>query len=543
MAKKFVKISLATKLRLVLGAALLGIIAAALVVPWYFMELVAEQGVQRPGAELTRLGLGEFITGHVKGQVKARQATSQAAALNAGPGGKEGYEGPYLIPLIGANIPAMDSARKKAQKFFQQEPERDLDLVSSEDKAGQTNYRCFRAVRADDSCMSCHANPAAWPDQDKPPQFQARQLVGMVDVTLPASAGGGTLVWETRVAFILGGSLSAAVGVVLFGLITYRLILRPVKNLRQLADKVAEGDLSARSGVKTGDELQRLGDGFNEMLTAIQDQHEQLRSANRALDLKLAELAEANVTLYKANQVKNDFLANVSHELRTPLNSIIGFADLVSQSTEEKIQRYGQNIAASSKSLLNMITDILDLAKIEAGRAQVRFDKVNVTDTCQTLIALMQPLADKKQLDLKAKLADSLPLVVTDGGKIQQILFNLLSNAIKFTPAGGQVVVSSSLTAQQKEGQTGEIHVAVADTGSGIAKADQQHIFEKFHRVDQSLTRESSGTGLGLAISKELTTLIGGRLTLDSEPGHGATFTLILPLEPRGGEMAADKPT
>ncbi len=542
MAKKFVKISLASKLRLLFGAALLGIIAAALAVPWYSMELLAEQGVHGSGTELLRLSMNEFSQQHVSSHAKAGDALASLARLHSG--GTDGRQGPSFIsllpaagsPPVGAPKASMDAPRSRAERTFKRNADADVSIEKWEDKQGRTMYRCIRAVRAETSCLSCHSKD----NEDVRLQFQPGQFVGLIDVSLPASAAASPLVWWTRAAFIVGGVIAASLAFVLFTVITQRLILRPVRSLRELADKVAEGDQSVRSSVKTGDELQHLGDSFNEMLTAITDQHEKLRSANRALDLKLNELAEANVTLFNANKVKNEFLANVSHELRTPLNSIIGFADLISESEDERLKRYGQNIVSSAKGLLNMINDILDLAKIEAGRSEVRFDKVNITDACETLAALMRPLADKKQLDLRVELATDMPLIVTDGGKVQQILFNLLSNAIKFTPPGGLVTLTTTRRPMQRQGEDiDEISIAVIDTGPGIAEADQQHIFEKFHRLDQGLTKESSGTGLGLAISKELASIIGGRITVESTVGHGATFALVVPSQPKP-EAAAE---
>ena len=265
------------------------------------------------------------------------------------------------------------------------------------------------------------------------------------------------------------------------------------------------------------------------MLAAIGDQHSKLKSANTALDLKLNELGEVNVALFEANQMKTEFLSNVSHELRTPLNSIIGFADLLAEADDEKIRRYGKNISMSAKNLLAMINDMLDLAKIEAGRTVLCLDKVAVGDLCQTLLALMQPLADKKSIDLIDEIDPDLPLALTDGGKLQQILYNLLSNAVKFTPPEGTVRLAATI---DESNTTPHFVVSVADTGPGLSEADQAHVFEKFYQVQGTLTKDTPGTGLGLAISKELATLLGGRLTVQSETGHGATFTVTFPIEP-----------
>ncbi len=523
MAKQFVQVSLATKLRVLFGMAVLGIIAAALMVPWYFMELLAEQGVQSPAAEVTRLRLNEWLRKHPSEINHA----SQVADLYTQAGQAEDRTGPIMIRLSTELAPSrpLDPAGKQALAAFVRNASQNLAVLPSRDESGRLRYRCFRAVRVNTTCQSCHSRSAP-----VHLQFEAGELVALIDLTMPGVDVSGPLLWMIRGAFVVGGTLAALLAIVVFALITHRLILRPMRHLRNVADRVAEGDLTVRSSVRTGDELERLGDSFNEMLSAIDDQHGKLRQANRALDLKLGELAEANVTLFQASQVKTEFLANVSHELRTPLNSILGFADLLCNWDDEKVSRYGHNVRSSAQNLLNMINDLLDLAKIEAGRAQVQIEQVSVSDICQTLVALMQPLSDKKQLEFTSDLETDLPIISTDPGKLQQILYNLLSNAIKFTPAGGSVILSASSRTIQRGGRdVKEVAISVRDTGPGIAEADQQHVFEKFYQADRTLTRETGGTGLGLAISKELAQLLGGKLTLVSTPGGGAEFTVVLP--------------
>lgn len=543
MAKSFVRISLASKLRVLFASAVLAIIAAALVMPWYFMELLAEQGLQRPAAEITRLRLNEWLRYHSDKNselVQRAYGKSEVTALYASDSQTTGRKGPQFIVLDHNKKPkapsldpnagsiTLDPLARQALGAFRHNAGLDSDGPKPEEQAGKTVYRYFMAVRADATCMSCHK------ENPKPGlRFQQGELVAFIDLTLPEGAASTPLVLWTRLAFILGGALAALVAVIVFAVITQRLILRPIRKLRDIADKVTDGDLAVRSSIRTGDELQRLGDSFNEMLAAIADQQDKLRAANHALDLKLNELAQSNVTLGEANRVKSEFVANVSHELRTPLNSIIGFAELLTETPDERLRRYSQNILSAAKNLLNMINDILDLAKIEAGKAVVRFDKVSVSDTCQTLLTLMKPQADKKQMELKEDLADNVPIIVTDGGKLQQILYNLLSNAIKFTPVGGQAAIITRMETAQRAGTVvEEVSISVSDTGPGIAEADQQRIFEKFYQTDRTLTREVSGTGLGLSISKELAALLGGRLTLKSAPGEGATFTLTLPVNP-----------
>jgi two-component system, NarL family, sensor histidine kinase BarA len=300
-----------------------------------------------------------------------------------------------------------------------------------------------------------------------------------------------------------------------------------------VALRVSEGDLSVRSGVQTGDEFEQLSVNLNTMLERLRVSQEELRKANRLLDEKLEQMAETNVALYEANRVKSEFLANVSHELRTPLTSIIGFAELLREGTGEidaRTLRYSENILISGRILLEIINDLLDLAKIEAGKTELRVAPVNIAGLCATLIDHVRPLADRKRLVLELAAAEGLPELPTDAGKLRQVLFNLMSNAIKFTPESGQVRLS---VRGQDDGQ---IRIEVADTGPGIALEHQQIIFEKFRQIDQSATREHHGTGLGLAIARELTHLLGGEIGVQSEIGAGATFWVTLPnllAEPR----------
>ncbi len=529
MAKRFVKVSLATKFRLLLGAAVLAIIVAALVVPWYFMELLAERGIERTAAELTRLRLAEWEPLHAQKDPLAENKNSPLVRLHSTGPGSEGRSGPIFLALPSDRraTRTLDNPTRKALRAFMSSPSQELAIIRAEDDRGRPISRCFRAVRVRKRCMECHGQ-----SEKANRRYQVGQLVGIIDASLPASATTDSLVWWTRGAFVVGVAMAALLAFILMAMIAQRLILRPMRKLRDLTDKVAEGDLTPRSDIQTGDEFQQLGDRFNEMLDAITSQHDKLRAANRASDLKLHEMSESNVTLYQANKVKDEFLANVSHELRTPLNSILGFADLLGDSSEQRIARYGENIRSAARNLLNMINDLLDHAKIQAGKAEVRLEKVSVTDTCRTLVSLMGPMADKKRISLRAELSDDLPLVTTDAGKLQQILYNLLSNAMKFTPPQGKVTISAGRSGKSTSLRNGEeIFVSVADTGPGIAEADQKHIFEKFYQLERTLTKEAGGTGLGLAIAKELTNLLAGRLTVKSSPGHGAVFTLNLPVQ------------
>ncbi|HEV8377680.1 MAG TPA: HAMP domain-containing sensor histidine kinase, partial [Tepidisphaeraceae bacterium] len=324
------------------------------------------------------------------------------------------------------------------------------------------------------------------------------------------------------------GLLAGTLAIIVFYLITTRLILGPVRVLQETAEKVSKGDLNIRSDISTGDEFQQLSETFNRMLTNLKAGEDQLRAINKSLDMKLGQLEESNVALYESNRLKNEFLANVSHELRTPLNSILGFADLLKDAAvtnDPKNARYLQNIISSGKHLLALITDLLDLAKIEAGKMEVRSEPLSLTDLFEGLISIIKPLAEKKELSIVATVGRDVPIMQTDPAKLQQVLYNFLSNAIKFSPNAGRIDVKAERFEEDN------VRISVSDQGPGIELEKQSVIFEKFRQIDGSVTRQHSGTGLGLAISKELTQLMGGSIGVMSRPNDGAAFWVILPVK------------
>ncbi|MDX2039362.1 MAG: HAMP domain-containing sensor histidine kinase [Isosphaeraceae bacterium] len=340
---------------------------------------------------------------------------------------------------------------------------------------------------------------------------------------------------KNRAILIAAALVTAILAMVAAYVIVRYVIVKPVKHLRDVSDAIAAGKLTIRSQIQTGDEFEELSHAFNRMLHNLVAMQQELRDVNRDLDRKVDELAQANMALFEMNRLKSDFLATMSHELRTPLNSIIGFSEVLSTSETltEKHRRYASNIQSSGKMLLTMINDILDLAKIESGKMEVRAEDFSIRDVCESLTSLTRPLADRKNISLECRIAEAIPLVRQDPGKLRQILYNLLSNAIKFTPDGGRVQLSA-----RAEGRN--VIISVCDTGIGIAEEDREKIFEKFRQVgrpdkaDSVLTREHQGTGLGLSIVRELTKLLGGDIELESRLGQGSTFTIRLPMQLHG---------
>ncbi|MGN6368171.1 MAG: ATP-binding protein [Phycisphaerae bacterium] len=618
MAKKRgISISLAAKCQLLFGLAVLVIIAGALAVPWQRMEQLAGQ----PNIKAAR-----FAADLLFRQIHARAVPPVASGAASRPWADSSltdieYPEPHLYTAAGPTLGflhspgAEDSLAVQALALFRAHPQETEtgNVVNTISRTGEKilTYRYAAAVRLDASCLKCHEQYLSWVREplgvrSAPASQSAGIAAPLTEPTteelhaaLPAAATGPvapvapvpansateTAAWPVvgvirvdvpyqtdenqlllnRIVIVVAGMVGGTLAIVVFYLITSRLILQPVRVLKNTAEKVAAGDLKIRSAISTGDEFQHLSETFNQMLATLQASQNQLEATNRSLDTRVGELAQSNVDLFEANRLKSEFLTNVTHELRTPLNAIIGFADLMADTAktggDAKQQRYSENIRVSAKQLLDLINDLLDLAKIEAGKLVLREEKVNVADVCEAMANFMRPLAQKKNIELQLEIAPDMPLITTDAGRFQQILYNFLSNAIKFTPPEGQVTIAArnenihgtgdapivggipeavdaGRGVEEPNAGTGAVRIEITDTGPGISPEDQKLIFEKFRQIDGSVTRQHSGTGLGLAISRELANMLGGRIELRSDTGKGATFSLVIPQRnPRSGPV------
>lgn len=246
---------------------------------------------------------------------------------------------------------------------------------------------------------------------------------------------------------------------------------------------------------------------------------------------KAEEIRIENERLLISNRSKSEFIANMSHELRTPLNSIIGFSELLNKKIggelSKKQERYVENVLNSSKFLLNLINDILDLSKVEAGKIELIIERVSVPVVISETLTLLKERAAQNKVTLVKELDPELDFIEADKQRVKQILFNLINNAIKFSKTeGGTVKVIS------KNGM-GTAVISVSDTGIGIREEDLGKLFKEFEQINPEITRKYGGTGLGLAISKKLTELHGGTITVESKYGEGTTFTFKLPIEAR----------
>ncbi|MFO0817806.1 MAG: ATP-binding protein [Pirellulales bacterium] len=403
-----------------------------------------------------------------------------------------------------------------------------LELVLKD----QDKYQYYAPIRWRSTCTHCHQtlfNAGVMPAAEASDADSHALPFRVVRVEL-SYKDTQDAIQQTQAILWTVGILTIFVAMVALYIIVRYVVVKPLRHLRDVSDDISRGKMETRAEIRTGDEFQELADSFNRMLRHLTDTQANLRRVNAELDAKVDELAQLNMRLYEMNRLKGDFLANMSHELRTPLNSIIGFSEVLQglEALNDKQRRYAQNIQKSGRVLLEMINDILDLAKMEAGKMDVRPTEFLIESLVQAQCDLVRSLAEEKNIDLLVNVRPDLPALYQDQGKIQQILTNLLSNAIKFTPEGGRITVSAQADSQSR------LVLTVTDTGVGIAPEDREIIFEKFRQGravvgEDGLTRRYSGTGLGLSIVRELCKLLGGEVAVESEMGRGSVFQIMIP--------------
>ena len=340
------------------------------------------------------------------------------------------------------------------------------------------------------------------------------------------------------------------------GLLLARWTVRPVRALTSAADAIRAGDLTTTVPVDSGDELGRLGATFNTMVESLRGARDQLEDkvrqrtealnvANDALERRNEELRlqadellvqrhelqvqredleVKNREVQRADQLKSEFLANMSHELRTPLNAIIGFSELLLEEARESLSpehlKFVGDVLASGRHLLALINDILDLAKIEAGRVELHLEPVAPGEAVADAVALVGPQALQRTIEIRTQVAASSE-VLADRGKLRQVLLNLLSNALKFSPERSSIHVGA-------DDAPGAVRFWVRDEGPGMDETLLARLFQPFVQGESALVKRHQGTGLGLAISKRLVEQHGGTIEVASAPGSGSTFSFTI---------------
>jgi len=402
------------------------------------------------------------------------------------------------------------------------------------------------------------AHPSTLPgrSQENGYRFEGGYLEVFRDVTLNGEHV-GTLFLQSdqRQWSVRARRYSAIVGIFvlvsgLFALLVssqlQRLISRPILHLENAMRMVSTNkNYEVRATRFYSDEIGRLIDGFNTMLseiqhrdTALQRANDELKTRTRELEGEIIhrkqtqeELLKAKHAAEDASRAKSAFLANMSHELRTPLNAIIGYSEMLEEETRDSGKLENQQdlrkIQSAGKHLLSLINDVLDLSKIEAGKMGLHLETFDVSLMVEEMVTTLQPAIAKNANNVQVRMADDIGMMRADATKVRQILFNLMSNACKFTDHG---TISLDVNQSAMEGQEW-IRFRVKDTGIGISAKQQEKLFQEFSQADATISRKYGGTGLGLAISHRFVQMMKGRIGVESQAGQGSTFTVYLPAQ------------
>jgi signal transduction histidine kinase len=331
-----------------------------------------------------------------------------------------------------------------------------------------------------------------------------------------------------RTLILIGGFVGSSVllAALLGFAISWSFIL-PVREAHGFLTQVAKGNFDATINVPNRDEFGVLADRMNQMSRELQTSYQGQQEASR-------ELQKLNEQLRQASRAKSEFLANMSHELRTPMNAILGFVEMLLDGiygdVPPELKEPLTDIQVNGKHLLNLINDVLDLSKIEAGRMELSLAEYSVQDVMDIIGSSLQSLAAEKKVEFVVGAEKNIPLAYGDGKRITQCLMNLAGNALKFTKMGRVEV-----RAEQKQDR---VRYQVSDTGIGIPKDQLENVFGEFRQVDAAITREFGGTGLGLSITKKFVEMHQGRIWVESEMGKGSTFFFEIPLRLDGGKPA-----
>lgn len=332
------------------------------------------------------------------------------------------------------------------------------------------------------------------------------------------------LVWFLElITFIIGYIVALTIS---------KTISDPIKELEEGAEKIGAGDFDYKIGSDSTDEIGQLSCAFDEMVRKLKETTASRDILNKEITARKIieeELVIAKVIAETANKAKSEFISAMSHELRTPLNAIIGFSEVLVDenygSLNLKQKEYVSDVITSSKHLLSLINDILDIAKIEAGKLELKLGEINLSEIISNSLIMIREKAAVHKLQLIKDIDPKINTIIADERKLKQIIFNLLSNATKFTPDGGTIGIEAKIVADDA------IMISVWDTGIGIDAKDKDKIFVEFQQIDSDLNRKYPGTGLGLALAKKLVELHGGKIWFESNGKNtGCRFSFTIPI-------------
>jgi signal transduction histidine kinase/CheY-like chemotaxis protein len=405
-----------------------------------------------------------------------------------------------------------------------------------EELAGRKVLTTIQPILNHEDCYHCHGS--------------SRKVLGGLIIGTDVQHA-YRMVAAARNRTILMSAIGISIIIAIIYVLVTRFIRRPVEDLADKAKRFAEGDMSVSVDIKSEDEIGVLGSSFNYMVQRASQFSKRLESeVARKTDLLnertnlIALLEKANTQLRELDKLKSTFLANMSHELRTPMNSIIGYSDLLIAGVdgpinEEQKKSLGR-ISNNARHLLQLLNDLLDLSKIEAGKTEIEAEQFNLKGLIDSVIPMFEGMITQKGLSLDFDIDENLPLVYGDKNKINHILMNLLSNAIKFTDEGGITIRARTSDRGIQPGESPIFaEVCVEDTGIGIKDEDLGKIFDKFVQADLSTVRQYDGTGLGLSIARGLVALHNAMIWATSKYGKGSRFYFTIPLKQETLESSA----
>ncbi len=443
----------------------------------------------------------------------------------------------------------------------------ELEAIAAWDDRGQAEHYAFTSFEgepalryssvllAERNCLNCHGEPAGELDEVGfiKEGMAYGDLAGLTSIVIPMTTYEHEIQGLIARDVALMAALVTVVGLTVFVALR-RWVVRPLTKLDATARAIGGGDFSANlTDLGARREIQDLANDISQMAlelqglygsleTKVHERTGELELRTGELELANQMLSEMNGKLQEANAYKSNFLTIVSHELRTPLTAIIAFADiLLAAAPNDDTAVIAREVKDNARSLLSMINNVIDAAKLEAGRYQLHYGPVDLVDLVLEVERVMHPLAERKGVRLTSSVAPDVPVIESDPDALHKILANLVGNAVKFTDAPGHVSVSAL------RGTGGEsVVLEVRDTGIGIASADLSLIFERFVQPDTSLSRAHGGSGLGLSLVKDLVDELGGSVAVSSVPGEGSVFAVTLPMgrSPKPtGERADDEET
>ena len=408
------------------------------------------------------------------------------------------------------------------------------------DYRDKKSFRYVKALEVDESCLECHGEPVGELDITGKPKegWQLGGVGGAISIVIPYEHQEQAIGENVRNDMVFMVGLMLLIGALVF-LLTTRFVIRPLNAMQKAFDDTGEGRIGTEvdSQRTASKELATLAERFNQMSRELSDIYgnlekqvaertSELQDANEELARQRNSLQLLSDELAKEVNFKSDLLSMVNHELRTPLTSIISLAHLAleEEGISEGSARSWTEISNSGKTLLEMINNMLDIARSDAGEMRASIEPMDLGDVAAAVRATIGPLAQRYRVDFGTHVAPEVPLVQGDYEKTQRMLENLCSNAIKFTPDDGSAFLQIDL-----EQPSGDVVMTVRDTGIGIAPEDQQRVFDRFVQVDSTSTRKYNGSGLGLAIVKEYARLQGYQVQVESALGKGSTFIVRIP--------------